>query len=46
LISIENLKRIVRQLEDFYSDSLSSLLGREEAFDNYTYLVTIDSQNE
>ncbi len=46
LISIENLKRIVRQLEDFYSDSLSSRLGREEAFDNYTYLVTIDSQNE
>ena len=46
LISIENLKRIVRQLEDFYSDSMSNRLGREEVFDNYTFFVTLDSQNE
>jgi len=46
LISIENLKRIVRQLEDFYSDSLSNRPGREEAFDNYTFFVTLDRQNE
>jgi len=46
LISIENLKRIVRQLEDFYSDSLSNRPGREEAFDNFTYFVTLDSQRE
>jgi nucleoside-diphosphate-sugar epimerase len=46
LIGIENLKRIVRQLEDFYSDSLSNRPGREEAFDNYTFFVTLDSQNE
>lgn len=46
LISIENLKRIVRQLEDFYSDSMSNRLGREEVFNNYTFFVTLDSQNE
>ena len=46
LISIENLKRIVRQLEDVYSDSLSNRPSREEAFDNYTFFVTLDSQNE
>jgi len=46
LISIENLKRIVRQLEDFYSESLPNRPGREEVFDNYTFFVTLDSQNE
>ena len=46
LISIENLKQIVRQLEDFYSESLSNRPGREEVFDSYTFFVTLDSQNE
>ena len=46
LISIENLKRIVRQLEDFYSELLSNRPGREEVFDNHTFFVTLDSQNE
>jgi nucleoside-diphosphate-sugar epimerase len=39
LISIENLKRIVRQLEDFYSELLSNRPGREEVFDNHTFFV-------
>jgi nucleoside-diphosphate-sugar epimerase len=46
LISIENLKRIVRQLEDFYSELLSNRPVREEVFNNYTFFVTLDSQNE
>jgi len=46
LISIENLKRIVRQLEDFYSELFSNRPGREDVFDNYTFFVTLDSQNE
>jgi nucleoside-diphosphate-sugar epimerase len=46
LISIENLKRIVRQLEDFYSELLSNRPVREEVSDNYTFFVTLDSQNE
>ena len=46
LISIENLKRIVKQLEDFYCESLSNRLGREEVFDNCTFFVTLDSQND
>lgn len=45
LISVENIKRLVRHLEDFYSDSLPNRLGTEEAFDNYTYFVTLDRQN-
>ena len=36
LISIEDLKRIVRQLEDFYSELLSNRAGMEDVFDNYT----------
>ncbi len=46
LISIENLKRIVRQLENFYSELFSNRPGREEVFDNYTFFVTLGSQNE
>jgi len=46
LISIENLKRIVRQLEDFYSELFTTRSGREEVFDNYTFFVTLDHQNE
>jgi nucleoside-diphosphate-sugar epimerase len=46
LISIENLKRIVRQLEDFYSELFTTRSGREEVFDNYTFFVTLDSQSE
>jgi nucleoside-diphosphate-sugar epimerase len=46
LISIENLKRIVQQLEDFYSELFSNRPGREELFDNYTFFVTLDNQNE
>jgi nucleoside-diphosphate-sugar epimerase len=46
LISIENLKRIVRQLEDFYSELLSNRSGREEGLDNCTFFVTLDNQNE
>jgi len=46
LISIENLKRIVRQLEDFYSELFTTRSGREEVFDNHTFFVTLDSQSE
>ena len=46
LTSIENLKRIVRQLEDVYSDSLSSLLRREDTFDNYSFLIKLSTQDE
>ena len=46
LISIENLKRLVRQLEDFYSELLSNRPGREEGLDNCTFFVTLDNQNE
>jgi nucleoside-diphosphate-sugar epimerase len=46
LISIENLNRIVRQLEDFYSDTLANISIREEAFDDHTFFVTLDSQIE
>lgn len=46
LISIENLKRIVRQLEDFYSELLSNRPSREEVLDNCTFFVTLDSQKE
>lgn len=46
LISIENLKRIVRQLEDFYGNSLPSRIDREKGLYNYTYLATLDSQYE
>jgi hypothetical protein len=43
--SIENLKRILGRLEDIYSDSLSNQLKREDAFDNYTFFVTLDDQD-
>ena len=46
LISIENLKRIVRQLEDFYSDSLSSRLKGEGTFDNHTFFISLNNQNK
>jgi nucleoside-diphosphate-sugar epimerase len=46
LISIENLKRLVWQLEDFYSELLSNRPGREEGLDICTFFVTLDNQNE
>jgi cytochrome P450 len=46
LVSIENLKRIVRHLEDFYSELFSNLPGKEEVLDNYTFFVTLGSLNE
>ena len=46
LTSIENLKRIVRQLEDVYSDSLSNRLRRENAFNNYSFLIKLSTQDE
>lgn len=46
LTSIENLKRIVRQLEDVYSDSLSNRLRREDAFNNYSFLIKLSTQDE
>ena len=44
LTSIENLKRILQRLEDVYSDALSNQLKREDAFDNYTFFVTLDGR--
>jgi hypothetical protein len=46
LTSIENLKRIVRQLEDVYSDSLSNRLRREDTFNNYSFLIKLSTQDE
>ena len=39
VIRIENLKRIVRHLEDVYSDTMSNRPDREEAFDNHTFFL-------
>jgi len=46
LTSIENLKRIVRQLEDVYSDALSNRLRREDTFDNYSFFIKLSTQDE
>jgi hypothetical protein len=46
LTSIENLKRIVRQLEDVYSDVLSNRLRREDTFNNHSFLIKLTTQNE
>jgi nucleoside-diphosphate-sugar epimerase len=46
LTSIENLKRIVRQLEDVYSDSLSNRLRGEDTFNNYSFLIKLSTQEE
>lgn len=46
LNSVENIKRLVFHLEDFYSDSLPNHPGTDESFDNYTFVVTLDRQNE
>jgi nucleoside-diphosphate-sugar epimerase len=45
LTSIENLKRILRRLEDVYSDALSNQLKRGDALDNYTFFITLDNQD-
>ena len=45
LTSIENLKRILRRLEDVYSDAFSTQLKKEARFDDYTFLVTLDRQD-
>ncbi len=45
LTSIENLKRILRRLEDVYSDAFSNQLKKEAAFDDYTFFVTLDRQD-
>ena len=45
LTSIENLKRILRRLEDVYSDAFSNQLKREDAFDDYTFFITLDEQD-
>ena len=45
LTSIENLKRIVRRLEDVYGDAFSNQLKREDAFDSYTFFITLDGQD-
>jgi hypothetical protein len=46
MTSIENLKRIVRQLEDVYSDSLSNQLRREDIFNNYSFFIKLSTQDE
>ena len=46
LTSIENLKRIVQQLEDVYSDSLSNQLRREDTFNNHSFLIKLSTQDE
>jgi len=45
LTSIENLKRILRRLEDVYSDAFSNQLKKEAAFDDYAFFVTLDHQD-
>ena len=45
LTSIENLKRILRRLEDVYSDAFSTQLKKEARFDDYTFFVTLDRQD-
>jgi len=46
LTSIESLKRIIRQLENDYGDTLSNRLKGKGMFNNHTFFVTLDSQNE
>jgi nucleoside-diphosphate-sugar epimerase len=46
LTSIKNLRRIVRQLENDYSDSLPNLLKGESTFDNSTFFISLNNQNE
>ena len=46
LTSIENLKRIVQQLEDVYSDSLSNQLRREDTFNNHSFLIKLATQDK
>lgn len=46
LTSIESLKRIVRQLENDYGDTLSNRLKGKGMFNNHTFFVALDSQNE
>jgi hypothetical protein len=46
LTSIENFKRIVRQLEDVYSDALSNRLRREDTFNNYSFFIKLSTQDE
>ncbi|MDX2497631.1 MAG: NAD(P)-dependent oxidoreductase [Desulfobacterales bacterium] len=46
LTSIENLKRIVQQLEDVYSDSLSNQLRREDTFNNHSFLIKLSTQDK
>jgi len=43
LTSIENLKRIIRRLENDYGNSLSNRLKGKGMFDNHTFFVTLDS---
>jgi hypothetical protein len=45
LTGIENLKRILRRLEDVYSDAFSNQLKKEAAFDDDTFFVTLDRQD-
>lgn len=45
LTGIENIKRILRRLEDVYSDAFSNQLKKEDAFDDYTFFVTLDRQD-
>ncbi len=45
LTSIENLKRILRRLEDVYSDAFSNQLKKGDTFDDYTFFVTLDRQD-
>ena len=45
LTSIENLKRILRRLEDVYSDALPNQLKRENAFDDYTFFIALNQQD-
>ena len=45
LTSIENLKRILRRLEDVYSDALSNQLMKEDIFDNHTFFITLNHQD-
>jgi nucleoside-diphosphate-sugar epimerase len=45
LTSIENFKRILRRLEDVYSDAFSNQLKKEDAFDDSTFFVTLDRQD-
>ncbi len=46
LTSIKSLRRIVRQLENNYSDSLPNLLKGESTFDNSTFFISLNNQNK